>query len=123
MSDWDRFLDTFFNMKVMAKYAPDIAHGMLVMAFLGRALEQRGFEVVHALTLARRGAALRTLSGGQASIARAGPPRRSGAGGSVVDEPRISRCSRSIRSSSSDAVSAASFRLSSSSAGTLVSYL
>ena len=30
MSNWDRFLDTFFNAKVMAKYLPDIAYGMLI---------------------------------------------------------------------------------------------
>ena len=29
-SGWDRFLDAFFNAKVMAKYLPDILHGMLV---------------------------------------------------------------------------------------------
>jgi polar amino acid transport system permease protein len=29
-SSWDRFLDAFFNAKVMAKYLPDILHGMLV---------------------------------------------------------------------------------------------
>lgn len=30
MSNWDRFLDTFFNARVIAKYWPDILHGMLV---------------------------------------------------------------------------------------------
>ena len=30
MSSWERFLDTFFNAKVMAKYLPDIAYGTLV---------------------------------------------------------------------------------------------
>ena len=30
MSSWDRFVETFFNAKVMAKYLPDIAYGMLV---------------------------------------------------------------------------------------------
>jgi polar amino acid transport system permease protein len=30
MSNWERFLETFFNAKVMAKYLPDIAYGMLV---------------------------------------------------------------------------------------------
>src|SRR6185436_14701109 len=30
MSNWERFLETFFNAKVMAKYLPDILHGMLV---------------------------------------------------------------------------------------------
>ena len=30
VSSWDRFLETFFNAKVMVKYWPDIAYGMLV---------------------------------------------------------------------------------------------
>ena len=30
MSNWDRFIETFFNAKVMAKYLPDIAYGMLI---------------------------------------------------------------------------------------------
>src|SRR5215510_455186 len=30
MSTWDRFTDTFFNAKVMAKYLPDILSGMVV---------------------------------------------------------------------------------------------
>ncbi|MSQ55522.1 MAG: amino acid ABC transporter permease [Betaproteobacteria bacterium] len=30
MNNWDRFLETFFNAKVMAKYLPDIAYGMVV---------------------------------------------------------------------------------------------
>lgn len=30
MSSWERFLDAFFNAKVMAKYLPDILHGMVV---------------------------------------------------------------------------------------------
>jgi polar amino acid transport system permease protein len=30
MSNWQRFLETFFNAKVMVKYWPDIAYGMLV---------------------------------------------------------------------------------------------
>ena len=30
MSRWDRFVETFFNAKVMAKYLPDIASGLLV---------------------------------------------------------------------------------------------
>ena len=29
-SAWERFLDAFFNAKVMAKYLPDILHGMVV---------------------------------------------------------------------------------------------
>ena len=29
-SSWERFLETFFNAKVMAKYLPDILHGMLI---------------------------------------------------------------------------------------------
>ena len=30
MSNWERFVETFFNAKVMAKYLPDILHGMVV---------------------------------------------------------------------------------------------
>ena len=30
MSTWDRFVETFFNAKVMAKYLPDILSGMVV---------------------------------------------------------------------------------------------
>jgi len=30
MQRWDKFTETFFNAKVMAKYLPDIAYGMLV---------------------------------------------------------------------------------------------
>ncbi len=29
MTSWDRFVDTFFNAKVMAKYLPDILSGMV----------------------------------------------------------------------------------------------
>ena len=29
-ANWERFLETFFNAEVMAKYLPDIAYGMLV---------------------------------------------------------------------------------------------
>ena len=31
MSNWERFVDAFFNARVMAKYLPDIAHGTLVI--------------------------------------------------------------------------------------------
>ena len=30
MSTWDRFVETFFNAKVMVKYLPDILSGMVV---------------------------------------------------------------------------------------------
>ena len=30
MSNWERFLETFFNAQVMAKYLPDIAYGTLI---------------------------------------------------------------------------------------------
>src|SRR3981189_134364 len=30
MSTWDRFVETFFNTKVMLKYLPDILSGMVV---------------------------------------------------------------------------------------------
>ena len=30
MSRWDRFVETFFNARVMAKYLPDILSGVVV---------------------------------------------------------------------------------------------
>ncbi len=75
-------------------------------------------ELVHALTLAMHEgsqtvAAVRNACAGQTSIAACGGRATAGATGAAV--PRISRCRRCMRSSSSAAVSAASFRLSSSS--------
>jgi polar amino acid transport system permease protein len=50
MSNWERFLETFFNAKVMAKYLPDIAHGMLVTVELAALVIVAG--LVSGLTLA-----------------------------------------------------------------------
>ena len=30
MSNWERFIDTFFNAQVMARYLPDILYGTLI---------------------------------------------------------------------------------------------
>ena len=38
MTQWDRFLDTFFNAKVMAKYLPDILSGMVLTIELALAV-------------------------------------------------------------------------------------
>jgi polar amino acid transport system permease protein len=38
MTQWDRFLDTFFNGKVMAKYLPDILSGMVLTIELALAI-------------------------------------------------------------------------------------
>ncbi|HJW83919.1 MAG TPA: amino acid ABC transporter permease [Anaerolineae bacterium] len=53
MSSWDRFLDTFFNAKVMAKYLPDIAHGMLVTVELAALVIVAGLVTGLALALLR----------------------------------------------------------------------
>ena len=53
MSNWERFLDTFFNTKVMAKYAPDIAHGMLVTVELAALVIVTGLAAGLALALFR----------------------------------------------------------------------
>src|SRR3954453_22405104 len=42
MTQWDRFLDTFFNMKVMAKYLPDILSGMVLTIGLALAVVVAG---------------------------------------------------------------------------------
>ncbi len=52
-SNWDRFLDTFFNAKVMAKYLPDIAHGMLVTIELALLIIVSGIVCGLALALLR----------------------------------------------------------------------
>jgi polar amino acid transport system permease protein len=52
-SSWDRFLDAFFNMKVMAKYLPDIAHGMLVTVELAALVIVAGLVTGLALALLR----------------------------------------------------------------------
>ena len=53
MSNWERFLDTFFNTKVMAKYAPDIAYGMLVTVELAALVIVTGLAAGLALALFR----------------------------------------------------------------------
>lgn len=42
MSNWDRFLDTFFNLKVIARYAPDILAGMGVTIELAAVIVSTG---------------------------------------------------------------------------------
>lgn len=53
MSNWERFLETFFNAKVMAKYAPDIAYGMLVTVELALLVIVTGLAAGLALALVR----------------------------------------------------------------------
>src|SRR5438270_11579657 len=53
MSNWDRFLDAFFNARVMAKYLPDIAHGMLVTIELAALVIAAGLAAGLALALLR----------------------------------------------------------------------
>jgi polar amino acid transport system permease protein len=53
MSNWERFLDTFFNPKVMAKYFPDIAYGMLITIELAALVIVSGLVAGLALALLR----------------------------------------------------------------------
>ena len=53
MSNWDRFVETFFNAKVMAKYLPDIAYGMLVTIELAALVIVTGIACGLALALLR----------------------------------------------------------------------
>src|SRR4029079_1699098 len=53
MSSWERFLETFFNAKVMAKYLPDIAQGMLVTIELAALVIAAGLAAGLALALLR----------------------------------------------------------------------
>ena len=53
MTNWERFLDTFFNAKVMAKYAPDIAYGMLITVELAALVIVTGLLAGLALALVR----------------------------------------------------------------------
>jgi len=53
MSNWERFLETFFNAKVMAKYLPDIAHGTLVTVELAGLVILTGLACGLALALLR----------------------------------------------------------------------
>jgi polar amino acid transport system permease protein len=53
MSDWQRFVETFFNAKVMAKYLPDIAYGMVVTVELAALVIVTGLAAGLALALLR----------------------------------------------------------------------
>ncbi|HYP87472.1 MAG TPA: amino acid ABC transporter permease [Polyangiaceae bacterium] len=53
MSNWQRFVETFFNAKVMAKYLPDIAYGMLVTVELAALVIVSGLVAGLALALLR----------------------------------------------------------------------
>ncbi len=53
MTGWERFLDTFFNAKVMAKYWPDILHGMWVTIELAMLVVVTGIASGLALALLR----------------------------------------------------------------------
>lgn len=53
MSNWERFLDTFFNARVMARYFPDIAYGMLVTVELAALVIVSGLVAGLALALLR----------------------------------------------------------------------
>src|SRR5471032_2184296 len=53
MSAWERFLDTFFNVKVMAKYWPDILSGVLVTIELAVLVVLTGLAAGLALALIR----------------------------------------------------------------------
>jgi polar amino acid transport system permease protein len=53
MSNWDRFVETFFNAKVMARYLPDIAYGMLITVELAALVIVSGLVAGLALALLR----------------------------------------------------------------------
>ena len=53
MENWQRFLDTFFNAKVMARYAPDIAWGMVITVELAALVIVTGLAAGLALALVR----------------------------------------------------------------------
>jgi polar amino acid transport system permease protein len=53
VTNWDRFLDTFFNAKVLAKYLPDVAHGLLVTVELAALVVLTGLTLGLALALLR----------------------------------------------------------------------
>jgi polar amino acid transport system permease protein len=52
-SSWERFADAFFNLKVMAKYLPDILHGMLITVELAALVIAAGLISGLALALLR----------------------------------------------------------------------
>ena len=53
MSNWDRFVETFFNAKVMARYWPDIVDGLWVTIGLAAAVVATGLVAGLALALLR----------------------------------------------------------------------
>ena len=53
MSRWDRFLDTFFNARVMAKYLPDILSGVVLTIELALAVVVAGLLAGLILALVR----------------------------------------------------------------------
>ena len=53
MSTWDRFVETFFNARVMAKYLPDILSGMVVTIELAVLIVVTGLAAGLALALVR----------------------------------------------------------------------
>jgi polar amino acid transport system permease protein len=53
MTGWERFVDAFFNVKVMAKYLPDILHGMVVTIELAALVIVAGLAAGLALALLR----------------------------------------------------------------------
>lgn len=53
MTNWERFLDTFFNAKVMAKYLPDILSGVVVTIELAALIVSSGLLAGLALALLR----------------------------------------------------------------------
>ena len=53
MSNWERFLDTFFNAQVMARYLPDILHGTLITIQLAALVIASGLVAGLALALLR----------------------------------------------------------------------
>jgi polar amino acid transport system permease protein len=53
MSSWERFLETFFNAQVMARYLPDIAYGTLITIQLAALVIVSGLIAGLALALVR----------------------------------------------------------------------
>src|SRR5947209_18040988 len=53
MQNLERFLETFFNARMMAKYLPDIAHGMVVTIELAALVIVSGLAAGRALALLR----------------------------------------------------------------------
>src|SRR5882762_6530230 len=53
MSNWDRFVETFFNGKVMLKYLPDILSGVVVTIELALLIVASGLLAGLALALLR----------------------------------------------------------------------